>query len=72
LSSYHTTTLICKFLSLNKPAFELYYKNNVVPVDKKYRKYASPDNGVFKRLGGDTYDELFSGVQSNYDYLVDA
>ncbi|KAL7479417.1 hypothetical protein ACHAW6_005150 [Cyclotella cf. meneghiniana] len=57
--------------NIQNTAFELYYKNNVVPVDKKYRKYLDPDNGVVKRLTAITYDELFSGIKANYDYLGD-
>ena len=57
--------------NIQNTAFELYYKNNVVPVDKKYRKYLDPDNGMVKRLCGNTYDELFSGIKANYDYLGD-
>ena len=57
--------------NIQNTAFELYYKNNAVPVDKKYRKYLDPDNGMVKRLNGNTYDELFSGIKANYDYLGD-
>jgi nucleoside-diphosphate-sugar epimerase len=57
--------------NVKNTAFELYYKNNVVPVDKKYRKYVNDDNGVVKRLCGDTHKELFSGIKANYDYLED-
>ena len=57
--------------NVKNTAFELYYKNKVVPVDKKYRRYTDPDNGVVKRLSGDTYEELFSGIKANYDYLED-
>ena len=57
--------------NVQNTAFELYYKNNVVPVDKKYRKYANADNGLVQRLSGETYDELFSGIKAKYDYLED-
>lgn len=52
-------------------AFELYYGNKVVPVDKRYRKYSQPENGAVQRLHGDSYDELFGGIVPGYDYLVD-
>ena len=57
--------------NLKNTAFELYYQNKVVPVDKKYKKYSQPDTPI-ERLHGETYEELFRGVVPNYDYLVDA
>lgn len=58
--------------NVRNTAFELYYGNKVVPVDRKYKKYyADPENEVVARLHGDSYEELFKGIQSNYDYLVD-
>jgi nucleoside-diphosphate-sugar epimerase len=57
--------------NVRNTAFELYYNNNVVPVDKKYRKYVNADDDVVKRLRGDTYQELFNGIKANYDYLED-
>eukprot|EP00956_Cyclotella_meneghiniana_P008170 scaffold10872_cov66-Cyclotella_meneghiniana.AAC.3 len=57
--------------NLRNTAFELYYKNYVVPVDKKYRKYVVSGNTLVTRQAGETYQELFSGIQANYDYLED-
>lgn len=56
--------------NVKNTAFELYYKNKVVPVDKRYRKYSQPES-TLARLHRDSYEELFAGINANYDYLVD-
>mmetsp|Transcript_12145 Transcript_12145/g.25876 ORF Transcript_12145/g.25876 Transcript_12145/m.25876 type:complete len:132 (+) Transcript_12145:1-396(+) len=61
---------LSKASNVQNTAFELYYQNKVVPVDGKYKKYLGGEE--VDRLHGSTYEELFKGIKSNFDYIVDA
>jgi len=54
--------------NLKNTALELYYTNSAQPCEGRFKPLMT--NGVVPRLHGDTYDQLFQGIQPNLDYYV--
>ena len=54
--------------NLRNTALEIYYTSSVQPCEKRFRGLLK--NGEAPRFHGDSYEELFRGVQPNVDYLV--
>ena len=57
--------------NLRNTALELYYTDSMIPVDREFKKVMMMTNGIIvPRLHGETYAELFQGIQPGIDYYV--
>ena len=54
--------------NLKNTAVELYYTDSVQACERRFKDFVN--NGEAPRLHGQTYDELFSGIQPYIDYYV--
>ncbi|KAL3902841.1 MAG: hypothetical protein SGILL_010676, partial [Bacillariaceae sp.] len=54
--------------NLRNTAIELYYTESVVPVSGEFKTTLT--SGVAPRLHGDTYSQLFDGIQPAIDYYI--
>jgi hypothetical protein len=54
--------------NLRNTALELYYTDSTLPVEQKFKSMMN--SGVIPRLHGDTYSELFQGIQPGVDFYV--
>jgi uncharacterized protein YbjT (DUF2867 family) len=52
--------------NLRNTAVELYYTSSVQPCEGRFKDFVT--NGVVPRVHGQSYEELFAGIQPNIDY----